>query len=74
MSVSQVGTGQPALNRDNTANGTVALPCPGSKEVGRHPHSTESRVDHRPGHVDDEKPAPLQAISWTRFMKGILYR
>lgn len=42
--------------------------------MGRNPHSTESGVDHRPGHVDDEKPAPLQAISWTRFMKGILYR
>ena len=37
-----------------------------SKEVGRHPHSTNRGPDHRRGHVPDATPLPPQAIPWTR--------
>jgi len=62
-----------ALTTHSVRRHTVGpVDCPISKDVGRNPHSTESRGRPRPGPLYDEKALPLQALSLARFREGAI--
>ena len=71
-SVPTLGHPNRAVTRPIVERHVERIGCLGTKEVGRHPHSTNRGPDHRRGHVPDAKPLPPQAIPWTRSRERAL--